>query len=191
VDLAEIGFYTLSDERALNTNDTSPMYRCEMILTDRCNFSCPYCRGLRQEFRGDLNYDVAMNTLGFWAQDRLKNVRFSGGEPLVYPYLLELVQYCARKHVEHIAVSSNGSLCDGFRLMDRVRKGLTPGGESVMLCQSPLLRPLRRALVQIVEISVPHDKMIAFPGFTYKGSRGRRAMISPITPAETSRVSVV
>ena len=38
--LENIGFYTLSDERAANTSDTSPMQRCEIILTDRCNFKC-------------------------------------------------------------------------------------------------------------------------------------------------------
>lgn len=44
--LEEIGFYTLSDNRALNVSAWSPMMRCELVLTDRCNFRRPYCRGL-------------------------------------------------------------------------------------------------------------------------------------------------
>ena len=43
--LEEIGFYTLSDERAKNVSSTSRMQRTEMLVTGRCNFSCPYCRG--------------------------------------------------------------------------------------------------------------------------------------------------
>ena len=36
MNLKNIGFYTLTDDRAKNTSATSPMYRCEMIVTDRC-----------------------------------------------------------------------------------------------------------------------------------------------------------
>lgn len=42
MDLKEIGFYTLLDERVLNTSETSQMKRCEMIITEYCNFRCPY-----------------------------------------------------------------------------------------------------------------------------------------------------
>jgi hypothetical protein len=45
--LEDIGFYTLSDNRALNVSAWSPMIRCELVLTDRCNFRCPYCRDRR------------------------------------------------------------------------------------------------------------------------------------------------
>ena len=47
--LKNIGFYTLSDERAANVSDTSQMKRCEMIITEYCNFKCPYCRGLPEQ----------------------------------------------------------------------------------------------------------------------------------------------
>ena len=52
--LEEIGFYTLSDERAKNTSSFSPLYRSEIIVTDICNFRCPYCRGVLPEYRGNL-----------------------------------------------------------------------------------------------------------------------------------------
>ena len=41
--LEDIGFYTLTDERAANTCKDSRLSRCELILTDVCNFKCPYC----------------------------------------------------------------------------------------------------------------------------------------------------
>lgn len=56
------------------------MWRCEMILTDRCNFNCPYCRGLREDIQGDMPMEVAERTIDLWAADGLRNIRFSGGE---------------------------------------------------------------------------------------------------------------
>lgn len=107
--LEDIGFYTLSDYRASQSSVTSPLWRCELLLTDRCNFHCTYCRGLRRDCAGDMPLDVALDVLDYWIQDGLKNVRFSGGEPTLYPDLSELVQRCKRNNVEHIAVSTNGS----------------------------------------------------------------------------------
>jgi molybdenum cofactor biosynthesis enzyme MoaA len=110
--LEEIGFYTLSDERAKNISGTSPMMRAEIILTGACNFNCPYCRGVSTISR-DCNRDMplidAINTLDVWICDGLKNVRFSGGEPTLYPSLNMLVDFAKIGGVEHIAISTNGS----------------------------------------------------------------------------------
>lgn len=38
MDLKQIGFYSLSDERAAHSCETSQMKRCEMIITEYCNF---------------------------------------------------------------------------------------------------------------------------------------------------------
>jgi sulfatase maturation enzyme AslB (radical SAM superfamily) len=52
--LQDIGFYTLSDNQAKNVSWYSDLQRCELILTDRCNFKCVYCRGVKEEYLGDL-----------------------------------------------------------------------------------------------------------------------------------------
>lgn len=107
--LEDIGFYTLSDHRAHNSSITSPLWRCEMILTDRCNFRCPYCKGLKNEYQGDILLDSAKDILKIWIDNGLKNVRFSGGEPTMYRGLYELVSMCKDNGVERIAISTNGS----------------------------------------------------------------------------------
>lgn len=107
--LEEIGFYTLSDERALTSSVTSPLWRCEMILTDRCNFSCLYCRGLRQDLRGDMPREWALNVADLWIAEGVKNVRLSGGEPTLWPYLEELVAKFRDAGTQRIAISTNGS----------------------------------------------------------------------------------
>jgi MoaA/NifB/PqqE/SkfB family radical SAM enzyme len=107
--LEDIGFYTLSDKRALESSVSSPLWRCELILTDRCNFKCPYCRGLRDDICGVMPMERATHILDLWIKEGLRNVRFSGGEPLLYAGLGELVDRAKRGGVRRIAISTNGS----------------------------------------------------------------------------------
>lgn len=107
--LEDIGFYTLSDERAKNTSINTPLWRCELILTDKCNFSCPYCRGMREDCQGTMSMKMASSVVGYWGKEKLKNVRFSGGEPLTYKCLNFLVKKAKSLGVERIAISTNGS----------------------------------------------------------------------------------
>ena len=105
-DLAQIGFYTLSDARCRVSSDTTPLQRCELILTGRCNFKCPYCRRVGGK---DLPLVDAENIVRLWCAQNLKNIRFSGGEPTLYPGIVQLVKLAKSLGCEHIAISSNGS----------------------------------------------------------------------------------
>ena len=108
--LEDIGFYTLSDARAKNVSWTSDLMRCELILTDACNFKCPYCRGVAKQYSGSLTLDEAKSIVNLWARGNLHNVRFSGGEPTVWPWLEDLVRYTkSMPSIGRIAVSTNGS----------------------------------------------------------------------------------
>lgn len=107
--LEEIGFYTLSDHRAKTAWVDTPLSRCELILTSRCNLNCTYCRGLRDCDKGDMPVNKAVDVLHHWCREGLRNVRFSGGEPTLYGGLPYLVDVCRRGGVERIAVSTNGT----------------------------------------------------------------------------------
>lgn len=108
--LEEIGFYTLSNSRALSANHLSPLSRAELILTDSCNLKCVYCRGISQNYAaGTISKELALQTLEYWTNENLKNIRFSGGEPTIHPNLLDLVSYCKSHKVERIAISTNGT----------------------------------------------------------------------------------
>lgn len=109
--LEDIGFYTLCDDRAKSASTNTPLKRCELILTDRCNFRCPYCRGLRSDIAGTLDEDFAVRVVNSWADHGLENIRFSGGEPLsVFSMLITLVRVARKRNVHRIAISTNGSL---------------------------------------------------------------------------------
>lgn len=105
--LEDIGFYTLSDYRASQASVNSPLWRCELLVTNACNFNCPYCRHVGPE--GHMSWDEAQRVFDLWCDDGLKNVRLSGGEPTLWPLLAMAVSYLRARGVERIAISTNGS----------------------------------------------------------------------------------
>ena len=107
--LEDIGFYTLSDERARTSTPTSDMKRGEIIITDQCNFNCPYCRKLRTDCQGDMRTTKIMRIIDLWSKDNLENIRFSGGEPTVRGGLSYIVKYAKDAGIKRIAISTNGS----------------------------------------------------------------------------------
>jgi sulfatase maturation enzyme AslB (radical SAM superfamily) len=113
--LEDIGFYSLSDERAKNASISSQMKRCEMIITEYCNFSCSYCRGLSAEIYGDrrikqLSLEEIKKNIDYWCEGQpLENIRFSGGEPTLHKNIREIVAYAKSSGIKRIAISTNGS----------------------------------------------------------------------------------
>lgn len=106
IKLEDIGFYTLSNERAINSSINSPLQRCELVLSSKCNFNCPYCRKTGGE---DIEFEKAANIVRTWASDGLKNIRFSGGEPTLYYMISNLVYLSKSLGISRIALSTNGS----------------------------------------------------------------------------------
>jgi len=109
--LEQIGFYTLTDQRAATASQFSKLSRCELLLTSRCNFRCPYCR---QTGGPDIKMEDAKAIVSSWASHGLKAIRFSGGEPTLYCGLVELVALAKREGIERIAISTNGSANPGL-----------------------------------------------------------------------------
>ena len=114
-ELKNIGFYTLSNDRVRNASDTSQMQRCEMIITEYCNFKCAYCRSLnpivwdgsniKQSNLEDIKHGIDL-----WCESSpVKNIRFSGGEPTLHKDIREIISYSKYKGITRIAVSTNGS----------------------------------------------------------------------------------
>lgn len=107
--LDEIGFYTLSEKRAKVSGINTRMERAEIIITDRCNFKCPYCRGLREEIRGEMPIEQIRRNIDILAKHNLRCIRFSGGEPTTHKHLPVAVAHALFRGIERIAISTNGS----------------------------------------------------------------------------------
>jgi len=107
--LDQIGFYTLSEARCVTANERTPIARAEIVLTDACNFKCPYCRGQRRDLKKRMSLDDAKAAVDALVAERVINLRLSGGEPTIWPWLVELVRYAHNSGVKRIAISTNGS----------------------------------------------------------------------------------
>jgi MoaA/NifB/PqqE/SkfB family radical SAM enzyme len=59
-----------------------------------------------------------MITLQYWINEGLQNIRFSGGEPTLYPKLIDLITFCKANNVKRIAVSTNGA--SSIKLYERL-----------------------------------------------------------------------
>lgn len=110
-DLKEIGFYTLSNQRVYELiNKQKCIKRGEIIVTNNCNFKCPYCRGLKDKYK-ELTLKQTLNILEKVKNMNIENIRFSGGEPTLWKLINKTVEICKNtiKTLDHIAVSTNGS----------------------------------------------------------------------------------
>jgi MoaA/NifB/PqqE/SkfB family radical SAM enzyme len=106
--LEDIGFYSMTNHRARTSSKDTRLERCELLLTKRCNFSCPYCRSVGPP---DATWEEAAAIVAYWKRERCRNMRFSGGEPTLWKHLRALVCFARYQnpHLEHIALSTNGS----------------------------------------------------------------------------------
>jgi cyclic pyranopterin phosphate synthase len=86
-------------------------------VTDRCNLRCAYCmpaKGVQWQPRADrLTRDEIVQVVRAAATLGITRVRLTGGEPLVWPDLLQLVSEITRiRGIEEISLTTNGLLLE-------------------------------------------------------------------------------
>jgi cyclic pyranopterin phosphate synthase len=97
-------------------------------VTDRCNFRCPYCMpkarfgpGHRFLPRAEaLDAKEIVRLAGVFASLGVTKIRLTGGEPLLRPDLVDIIEGIARLGVPDIALTTNGALLrrQAIRLRD-------------------------------------------------------------------------
>jgi cyclic pyranopterin phosphate synthase len=80
-------------------------------LTDRCDLACVYCRPSRNDGRLPERLDApALRTmLEGLVLAGVRRIRFTGGEPLISPHVLDAVAEAQRLGAEDIALTTNGT----------------------------------------------------------------------------------
>lgn len=83
-------------------------------LTEHCNFRCQYCspaEGTPHFAREDhLRPEELDRLLGLFVGLGVQHLRFTGGEPLIYPHLLGRIRHARALAVAKISLSTNGYL---------------------------------------------------------------------------------
>ena len=83
-------------------------------LTDKCNLRCVYCMPEDKVYENNLiNNNLSFNDYKFiinaLAQVGISKIKFTGGEPLLYPHLIDLIKYTYNEcNIEDISISTNG-----------------------------------------------------------------------------------
>jgi GTP 3',8-cyclase len=98
-----------------------------LSVTDRCNFRCIYCMdpGVRFLPKQELLKAADMIRLARICADLgVQSIRLTGGEPLVYAELDDVIRGIAADARIRVALTTNGSLLDSHRLSRLRRAGL-------------------------------------------------------------------
>lgn len=81
-----------------------------LVLTSRCNLSCPYCfMDTDNEFEDKLSLDEIKNLLDFLSGWGVKQLTITGGEPLLDPDLFKVIRH-AKSRGMTVGFATNGTL---------------------------------------------------------------------------------
>jgi cyclic pyranopterin phosphate synthase len=89
-----------------------------LSVTDRCDFACTYCRPSRSDGYVDSRlslreWETVVDAL---VRAGVRRFRFTGGEPLVHPSIVELVRMVAARGVDDVALTTNASQLERLAL---------------------------------------------------------------------------
>ena len=83
-------------------------------LTDKCNLRCVYCMPEDKVYENNLiNDTLSFNDYKFIIKSMselgIRKIEFTGGEPLLYPHLIELIKYAHYEcNIDDISITTNG-----------------------------------------------------------------------------------
>ncbi|MFO0614351.1 MAG: radical SAM protein [Polyangiaceae bacterium] len=89
----------------------APPRSVRLSLTDRCDLACVYCRPHKQDGYLDTNLDLdAWKTMvtGL-VRAGVRRVRLTGGEPLLHPRVVEMVEFLSSAGIDDLALTTNAT----------------------------------------------------------------------------------
>lgn len=76
-----------------------------------CNLSCSFCdTAWANEANAEFTYMTEQQIYDYIKETGVKNVTLTGGEPLLVPHILQLLQLLATDQFLHIEIETNGSI---------------------------------------------------------------------------------
>lgn len=89
--------------------------QCTIILTRNCNLRCDFCFAKKAGYNTNdtIDYDDLKRIVDFCCDSDVQYIFFTGGEPLTYPKLIDILQYVKSKNTSiETAVATNGILLE-------------------------------------------------------------------------------
>lgn len=101
----------LTARRSLRVYTPPPPRSVRVSLTDRCDLACVYCRPSRSDgyFEERLDEQAWQAMVAGLVRAGVRRVRITGGEPLIYPRVAEMIAYVDSLGVDDIALTTNGT----------------------------------------------------------------------------------
>lgn len=113
-----------------------------LFLTLKCNQNCRYCH----RFLGidEVSFEDNKRIINKIAEDGIKNMTFTGGEPLLYPNIIELVKLAKEKGLK-VKLITNGSVLDNNPKMREIYNYLDSITFSIDSCDNEINEKLGRS----------------------------------------------
>ncbi len=89
-----------------------PPRSVRVSVTDRCDFACTYCRPSRSDgYTTEARLELASWEAMFQGLRRagVRRVRLTGGEPLIHPGIVAIVELCASLGFDDVSLTTNAS----------------------------------------------------------------------------------
>lgn len=96
---------------------------CNIMLTNRCNMRCVMCRQWREKPESELSTDEWKQIIDDLKKNGIRNIHFTGGEPLLRTDLAELVSF-SRGNGVTVGMTTNGMLLTSDVLNNLIDMGL-------------------------------------------------------------------
>lgn len=104
------GMVPIGKETHMTTDINAPLSVCWQLVSE-CNYTCGFC--YRFQHRKKLDITAAKKGLDRLVQAGVKKVTFSGGEPLLWKPLQQLLEHASAKGVVTSLITNGSLLRDG------------------------------------------------------------------------------
>lgn len=99
----------------------------DLVITECCNLKCTGCGSLIPYYKQpqNLSFDDIVNPFDNFLEtiDELYELRILGGEPFIYPYLSELIEYYnGNDKIKKIIIFTNSTLVPSDKTMEKLKK---------------------------------------------------------------------